>query len=60
LNDIPRQALWRALITPAIRTVYWLSQILFLWTVYGNPELRDPIKPSSAPFTPQELPSREN
>jgi hypothetical protein len=37
LNDIPRQALWRALITPAIRTVYWLSQILFLWTVYGNP-----------------------
>lgn len=43
LDDIPRQASWRALITPVIRTVYWLSQILFLWTVWGNPETRDPI-----------------
>ncbi|MCU1335142.1 MAG: hypothetical protein JWO19_723 [Bryobacterales bacterium] len=38
LNDIPTEALWRALITPAIRTIYWISQILFLWTVWRNSE----------------------
>jgi len=37
-DDIPRQAFWRVLITPVIRTIYWLSQILFLWTCWGNPE----------------------
>ncbi len=42
-GDIPMQALWRALITPVIRTIYWLSQILFLWTVWGEPQTRDPI-----------------
>jgi hypothetical protein len=35
-GDIPPQAFWRALITPAIRTVYWSSQVLFLWTVWRN------------------------
>jgi hypothetical protein len=52
LDDIPRQAYWRALITPVIRTVYWVSQILFLWTVWGNPETRDPIEASSARLAP--------
>jgi hypothetical protein len=37
-DDIPRQAFWRALITPVIRTIYWLSQILFLWRAWGNPQ----------------------
>jgi hypothetical protein len=37
-GEMPAQALWRALITPAIRTIFWLSQILFLWTVWGKPE----------------------
>ena len=40
LDDIPRQAFRRVLITPAIRTIYWLSQILFLSTVWGNPEAK--------------------
>jgi hypothetical protein len=35
-GDIPAQAFWRALITPAIRTVYWSSQVLFLWVVWRN------------------------
>jgi len=35
-EDIPPQAFWRALITPAIRTVYWSSQVLFLWIVWRN------------------------
>ena len=40
-GDIPMQAMWRALITPVIRTIYWLSQILFLWTLWGkSPETR--------------------
>jgi hypothetical protein len=47
-DDIPKQAFWRVVITPAIRTVYWLSQILFLWTAWGNPETRDPIEASTA------------
>ena len=33
-GDIPPQAIWRAVITPAIRTLCWSSQILFLWTVW--------------------------
>ena len=35
-GDIPLQAFWRALITPAIRTVYWSSQVLFFWVVWRN------------------------
>ena len=37
-GDIPMQALWRVLITPVIHTIYWVSQILFLWSAWGNPE----------------------
>ena len=51
-DDLPRQALYRALITPAIRTVYWVSQILFLWILWGNPENRNSVKSSSLHFTP--------
>ena len=47
-DDIPKEAFWRVLITPAIRIVYWLSQILFLWTAWGNPEAR---KSAEASFT---------
>ena len=36
LGELPRQAIWRALITPAIRTMYWSSQVLFLWVVWRN------------------------
>jgi hypothetical protein len=36
LGELPPQAFWRALITPAIRTVYWSSQVLFLWVVWRN------------------------
>jgi hypothetical protein len=52
LDDMPRQALWRALITPVIRTTYWVSQILFLWTVWGEPLRRDPLDASSARLAP--------
>jgi hypothetical protein len=52
VDDIPRQAFWRVLITPAIRTVYWLSQILFLWTVWGNPEAKRSTEASAMRFTP--------
>ena len=51
-DDIPREAFWRVLITPAIRTIYWLSQILFLWTAWGNPEARESAEASSTRFTP--------
>jgi hypothetical protein len=51
-DDLPRQALYRALITPAIRTAYWVSQILFLWTLWGNPEIRNSVKSSSLHFSP--------
>ena len=51
-DDIPKEAFWRVLITPAIRTIYWLSQILFLWTVWGNPQKRDPTEASSARLAP--------
>jgi hypothetical protein len=52
LDDIPRQAFQRVLITPAIRTIYWLSQILFLWTVWGNPEAKRSAEASAMRFTP--------
>jgi hypothetical protein len=52
IDDIPREALWRALITPAIRSVYWLSQILFLWTIWGNPEPAGSIEATSAHLAP--------
>jgi hypothetical protein len=51
-DDIPKEAFWRVLITPAIRIVYWLSQILFLWTTWGTPESRNPIEFSPARFAP--------
>jgi hypothetical protein len=51
-DDIPRQAVWRVLITPVIRTMYWWSQILFLWTAWGKPEKRDPIETSFARLAP--------
>jgi hypothetical protein len=52
IDDIPRQAFWRVLITPAIRTIYWLSQILFLWTVWGNPETARSIEATSMHLAP--------
>jgi len=52
LDDVPRQAFRRVVITPAIRTIYWLSQILFLWTVWGNPEAKRPTGASAMRFTP--------
>lgn len=51
-DDIPRQAFWRVLITPAIRTIYYLSQILFLWTAWGEPLRRDPLDVPSARLAP--------
>jgi hypothetical protein len=52
VGDTPSTAYWRALITPVIRTIYWLSQILFLWTVWRNPETRDPVETLSAHLEP--------
>ena len=40
-EDMPRQALWRALVTPMVRTIYWLSQVMFLWTAWREPLQRD-------------------
>jgi len=51
-DDIPKEAFWRVLITPAIRIVYWLSQILFLWAAWGNPERRKPAEAPPALFGP--------
>ena len=51
-GDIPREAFWRVLITPAIRNSYWLTQILFLWTVWGKPQSRDPMDASLLRLTP--------
>jgi len=51
-DDIPKEAFWRVLITPAIRIVYWLSQILFLWTAWGNPEARKSAEASFTRLTP--------
>ena len=52
VDDVARQALWRVLITPAIRTVYRLSQILFLWTVWGKPQSPVSTGASSARLAP--------
>ena len=52
VGDIPIQAYWRALITPAVRTIYLLSQILFLWTLSRNPQRRDSIETLSAHLAP--------
>ena len=51
-DDIPKEAFWRVFITPAIRIVYWLSQILFLWTAWGNPERHDPAEASFTRLAP--------
>jgi hypothetical protein len=51
-DEMPRQALWRVLITPVIRTIYWLSQILFWWSVWGEPLRRDPLDALSVRLTP--------
>ena len=51
-DEIPREAFWRVWITPAIRIIYWASQILFLWTVWGKPETRETIEASSARLAP--------
>lgn len=51
-DDIPKEAFWRVLITPAIRTLYWVSQILFLWSAWGNPEIRKSADASSMHFAP--------
>ena len=51
-DDIPKEAFWRVLITPAVRTVYWVSQILFLWSAWGNPEARKFAEASPARFAP--------
>jgi hypothetical protein len=51
-DDIPKEAFWRVLITPAIRILYWLSQILFLWTAWGSPEARKPAEASFTRLTP--------
>jgi len=51
-DDLSRQALWRVLITPAVRTIFWLSQILFLWTAWGNPETRKPTETISVRLAP--------
>jgi hypothetical protein len=51
-DDVPKEAFWRVLITPAIRTIYWVSQILFLWSAWGNPEGRKSAEVSSTRFAP--------
>jgi len=51
-DDIPKEAFWRVLITPAIRIVYWLSQLLFLWAAWGNPERRKSAEASFTRFGP--------
>jgi hypothetical protein len=47
-DGIPHEAFWRVVMTPAIRTVYWLSQVLFLWKAYGG----SPLRQSSSRFAP--------
>jgi len=51
-DDIPKAAFWRVWITPAIRIVYWLSQILFLWTAWGKPEARESTEAFFTRLTP--------
>ena len=42
-SDFPVRALWRVGIVPLIRIFYWISQMLFLWTIARNPaSLRSP------------------
>jgi hypothetical protein len=48
-EGIPKEAFWRVVITPAIRSVYWLSQILYLWSAWSQPSQLDA---SSARLTP--------
>ena len=50
-GDIPIQAYWRALITPAIQIDYWTSQVLFLWTLWDKLQTRDPIDASLTRLT---------
>lgn len=52
IEDIPREAFRRVVITPAIRTIYWASQILFLWNAWGNPQTRKSAEASSTLFAP--------
>jgi len=52
IDGAPKEAFWRVVITPAVRTIYWLSQILFLWSTWGNPEPRDPADVISTRLTP--------
>jgi len=51
-DNLPAEALWRALITPGIRSIYWLSQIAFLWTAWGKPEGRNAMEPKSSRLAP--------
>jgi hypothetical protein len=51
-NDSPLQAFWRVFAIPAVRIFYWLTQILFLWKVSGNPGTRDSIETLSAHLAP--------
>ena len=51
-DDVPREAFRRVLFSPAIRTIYWLSQILFLWTAWVKPARRDPLRQSSERLAP--------
>jgi hypothetical protein len=51
-NDYPLEALWRVVTIPAIRIFYVLSQILFLWTIWRNPQRRGPIETLSAHLAP--------
>jgi hypothetical protein len=51
-NDYPIEALWRVVMIPAIRIFYSLSQILFLWTTWGNPASRNPVGTTSLRLTP--------
>jgi hypothetical protein len=46
------EAFWRVLITPTMRTIYWASQILFLWSAWGNPEARKSSEVSCTRFAP--------
>ncbi len=52
IDDIPKEAFWRVLITPTMRTIYWASQILFLWSAWGNPEARKSSEASCTRFAP--------
>ena len=36
LSGIPSQSLWRVLITPGVRALYWITQVLFLWIFWRD------------------------